>query len=645
MQIRCRWRAVFEWRQWSFAFICTWLVSGAPAFADESARTVVHLLDYIAVDYGEAVADGKVKNADEFKEMAEFAAQVNTQLRSMSEVPQRGTLMLSAQRLADAIAAKSEVSAVAAQAISLRNDVIARYRLAIGPRRAPELKRGAQLYAENCGACHGEIGRGDGPSAKGLNPAPSNFHDRERMTQRSVYGLFNTITLGVNGTAMAAYAQLPEQDRWALAFHVANLGAEAAMLQAGEAGWKSGSFGKLDSLSSVAGQSEQEVRATLGAEAVAVLAWLRSRPQSIDRNKASPIEFARQKNTESLALYRAGKAEEANRAALTGYLEGFELVEASLQTVDAELLRKVEALMIAFRNAIQSGRPVREVEALAEQIDQALEKSEQVISTTALSPVAVFLASFVILFREGLEAVLVVTALLVFVKRSGQTAALPYLHGGWLAALLLGGVTWAAANWLIKINGADRELTEGVTALIASAMLLYVGFWLHDKSHAQAWQGFLMRGAKAIKPGAAWGLALMAFLAVYREVFETVLFYQALWVQAGESQAVLIVAGLMVAALALAVITWAMLKYSLRLPLGLFFGASGILLAVLAVILAGNGIAALQEAGALPIAPIGFVTIGWLGIYPNLQSLGLQLLLVTVIVVAFALSARRRPEG
>ena len=96
--------------------------------------------------------------------------------------------------------------------------------------------------------------------------------------------------------------------------------------------------------------------------------------------------------------------------------------------------------------------------------------------------------------------------------------------------------------------------------------------------------------------------------------------------------------------LALAVITWAMLKYSLRLPLGLFFGASGVLLAALAVILAGNGIAALQEAGTLPITPIGHVTVSWLGIYPNLQSLGLQLLLVAVIVVALTFSRRRQPK-
>ena len=140
-----------------------------------------------------------------------------------------------------------------------------------------------------------------------------------------------------------------------------------------------------------------------------------------------------------------------------------------------------------------------------------------------------------------------------------------------------------------------------------------------------------MRGAKAIKPGAAWGLALMAFLAVYREVFETVLFYEALLVQAGNAQTGMVIGGLLVAVVVLAVITWAMLRYSLRLPLDLFFGASEILLAVLSVILAGNGIAALQEAGVVPISPVAFVTISWLGV---------QVLLVGAI--GFALMRARR---
>jgi len=434
-----------------------------------------------------------------------------------------------------------------------------------------------------------------------------------------------------------------------LAYLAANWGATEDEIQRGKAHWKSAPLrALLPSHAAVAGTTAIELEAKNGASAVDVLAYLRSEPAALDRGKPPPITFARDKISESVSLYADGRRDEAVQASLTAYLEGFELVEAALATVDTALLRRVEAQMIDYRNAMKSGVAAGEVQALARAIDASLDEAQRAISGTALSAAAVATASFVIFFREGLEAILIVTALFAFLKRGGQTRALRYLHLGWIAALALGIVTWAAATWLIDVSGAGREATEGATALVASAMLLYVGFWLHDKSHAQAWQGFVMRGADTLGPGAAWGLAFMAFLAVYREVFETVLFYQALWTQApGETSA--IVGGFLAAGIALAAITWAMLRYSIRLPLGIFFGASAILLAALAVVLAGNGIAALQEAGLIPVSRVDFVTVSWLGIHPSLQSLATQLVLATIVVALFRRGNRivpnKTPEG
>ena len=92
-----------------------------------------------------------------------------------------------------------------------------------------------------------------------------------------------------------------------------------------------------------------------------------------------------------------------------------------------------------------------------------------------------------------------------------------------------GGVTWLAASYLITLSGADREITEGVTALLAAAMLLYVGFWMHRHAHAARWKAFIeTRVASALSGRTMWALGSISFLAVYREAFETVLFYQAL---------------------------------------------------------------------------------------------------------------------
>jgi high-affinity iron transporter len=439
---------------------------------------------------------------------------------------------------------------------------------------------------------------------------------------------------------MRSFKDLPDADRWALAYVASNFGATDEERAKGKSLWATDTVkSKWTSQSAIAGRTAREVKAEGGDDALAVLAYLRANPALLDQDKPSPIDFTRETLARSIELYAKGDAEGATQAALTAYLEGFELVESSLAAINEPLVRRVENAMIEYRNAIQAGKPVVEVRALALKADGLLEDSRDALAGS-LSPMAAFIAAFVILLREGLEAVLVVAALLAFLRRGNQVHALRYVHGGWIAALALGALTWFVASKLIAISGAHREVTEGITGLIAAAMLLYVGFWLHDKSHAQAWQGFLMRGAEGIKTGAAWGLALMSFLAVYREVFETVLFYEALWIQApGEVGA--IVGGLVLALACLGAITFAMLRYSIRMPLGLFFGAGGILLAVLAVILAGNGVASLQEAGWLPVTPVHFVTVSWLGIHPSVQALATQAVLAIVVVLLLRASRRR----
>ena len=135
------------------------------------------------------------------------------------------------------------------------------------------------------------------------------------------------------------------------------------------------------------------------------------------------------------------------------------------------------------------------------------------------------------------------------------------MHAGWIAALLLGVATWAVASYAIGISGANRELTEGITALIATAMLLYVGYWLHGKSQAQAWKAFIRESVGgALENKTLWAMTGVSFIAVYREVFEVVLFYEALWVQAGDAGHSAVLAGVGAAALLLAATGWGIFK-------------------------------------------------------------------------------------
>ena len=618
------------------------LVFAPPSFAEDVAQRVVHLLDYVGVDYAGAVESGRVKSADEYKEMTEFTAQAQERLKMLPANPAKDALVADAGRLVKLVADKAAPEAVAEAATALRWALIRAYGLQVAPRRTPDVGRGAALYAANCAACHGAEGRGDGPAAKDLDPAPANFHDAARMAERSLYGLYNAITLGVTGTSMAPFAQLGEDGRWALAFHVANLGTAPARRQQGENAWGDGQTrAAFPDLASLTGYSANEIRRRHGAQAELAQTYLRAHPEALETAKPAPIAYARAKLGESLVAYRGGDRTAARDLAITAYLEGFELIENSLDNLDKPLRLEIEREMLAVRSAIADGAAADALKQRIARADALLAAAQTRLEAGELTPAAAFTTSFVILLREGLEAILLLAAIIAFVTKTGRRDALPYVHAGWMIALLAGAATWVAANTLIDISGANRELTEGITALIAAVMLLYVGYWLHGKSQAAAWTAFLRDSVgQALERKTMWAMAGVSFLAVYRELFELVLFYEALWVQAGAAGRSAVLGGIAVAGLLLAAAGWGTFKYSLRLPLGAFFSVMSLLIALLAVIFAGQGVAALQEAGVVSASTLGAVTVRMLGVHPTIETVGAQLLVVAL--VALGVRAARR---
>ncbi|MCB5187039.1 cytochrome c/FTR1 family iron permease [Methylobacillus caricis] len=593
---------------------------------DEKAQTAVHMLDYVSVDYPEFVQDGKVLNPEEYEEQLEFATQSAALLGELPATPQQPELLKQATQLRELIIAKKAGTEVSAAANNLRLAVIQAYKLTVTPKDTPDLNRGAQLFGETCAACHGATGHGDGPLAKGLEPEPSNFHDEERMRMRSIYGLYNTITLGVGGTPMQAYgSQLSETDRWSLAFYVSTLRATAEQHAQGESQWQQGKGkNEFSTLKDLVMHAPAEIEAR-GAELAVTQIYLTAHPEAIKSAAPSPLAVTRGKLDEALLAYEKGDRDNARQLAISAYLEGFELVENSLNNVDKALRAEVEREMMDLRAAIAKGVSPEALSGQIGTIKKLLDEADEKLGSGSLSETTAFISSLLILLREGLEAILVLAALSAFISKTGRRDALPFFHLGWIFALVLGGVTWYVASYLLTISGAGREMTEGVTALVASAMLLYVGYWLHSKSHAHAWQNFInTQVTAALDKRTWWAIAGLSFLAVYRELFEVILFYEALWAQTGSDGQSAVIAGIVAAAVLLAILTWAILKYSVRLPLGKFFAATAGLLALLAVIFAGNGIAALQEAGVLTADRINFITVPLLGIFPTIQTLAAQ---------------------
>ena len=616
---------------------------GAPG-QEEQARTVVHMLDYVSVDYPEFVKDGQVLDTAEYAEQLEFAKQSIAILEALPKVDQAPDLLAHAHKLQERILAKADGTEITALANALRQEVIMAYNVAVAPRKTPDLAGAAALYSAHCASCHGATGHGDCPQAASLEPAPRNFHDAEAMSVRSPFGLYNTITLGVNGTSMTPFTGLTEEERWALAFHVADLRVPADVLKRGEALWKNG-VGKEDfpNLTAVVTTTPEDAARKGGADLAAVLAWLTAHPEALGSSGPSPLNLTRERLAQALDAYKAGQNEEARRLSISAYLEGFELIESALDNVDAPLRKQTEREMMALRAQISAKAPVDSVAAGIGRINVLLERATDKLSGDGLSWTAAFFSSLIILLREGLEAILVLAAIIAFVLKTGRRDALPYIHAGWIAALGLGVATWLIARYVISISGANRELTEGVTALLAGAMLLYVGWWLHNKSNARAWQRFVKdKVGAALGKKTLWALAGISFLAVYRELFEIILFYETLFSQAGPASSQAVMAGIGAAALLLVVIGGAILKYSVRLPIGPFFAVTGWMLALMAVVFAGNGVAALQEAGVFDATFVRFISLPVLGIHPTVQGLVTQAC-VLALVLGVVLWGRMRP--
>jgi high-affinity iron transporter len=628
-------------RSWP-AFLAIFFLAVAPGVqADDRLQSIAHMLGYVGVDYPHTVSNGKVVDAAEYAEQQEFSGQVATLIAQLPANPEKAALQRQADDLVQRINNKAAGEQIAALSHGMRASLIQAYQVVVAPKRAPDVVAGARLYSEHCTACHGASGQGDGPLAAGLDPRPNNFHEHARQDQRSVYALYNAISLGVAGTAMQSFHDLKDEQRWALAFYVSNFLASDAQRQAGAAAWAAGDNKIVTDLAGLTQATPKEVQASHGKTGVEVLAYLRERPAVLAGVRESPLAFSARKLDESLALYRAGQREAAYQMAVTAYLEGYELVETGLSAVNPQMKAAIETEMFSYRSLLKEDRPVELAAAQVARIQGMLGEARQLVETSNLTPSVAFASSFIILLREGVEAILLLAAMGVFLVKTGRRDGLPYLHAGWIAALVMGVATWVIATYAIDISGASRELTEGLTALLAAGILFYVGVWLHNKLQAQRWKEFIeSKMLKATGGRTLWALSLLSFIAVYREVFETVLFYQTLWVQAGDSSQHMVLGGFLAAAAGLVLLSWLIFRFSVRLPLRLFFGVNSVLMYLLAVVFAGKGVAALQAAGKLPMHGINFPRIDMLGIYPNLQSLGLQLLLVLVAVVFLVLNQR-----
>ena len=601
-----------------------------PAVADGGdAQRLVALVDYIGGDYAGAVRDGRVLDEGEYAEQLTFAADARILAKGLGADPPLLEALREVERLVEA---KADPETVRLACRKARGTAFASFGLETTPLERPNLRRARALYAESCATCHGATGDADTERARTLDPAPAQFRDPLRLGQLSPYRTYNTLTFGVPGTAMASFETLTPEDRWSLAFFVFRLGHEGDPV---------GSPVAL-TLADMALKTDREVLEALRAESHPspqwALAWVRREAPFTEPPAGAGIERTRALVRRAVDAYAAERRAEGDRLAIDAYLQGFEPLEPRLRARDAAGTKEVESAFQRLRAAMARAENPDRVRAHGQALDRRLAGLGG-----AGRPVVPFAAALVIYLREGIEAALLVGALLAGLRRLGRPDAARYVHAGWLLALPSGVLTWWVFDRALSLGADRRELVEGVVALLAAAVLFSVSFWLISKAESRHWMAYL-RGhlERGLSRRSLYVLSGLAFLAVYREAAETVLFTQALLLESDAHRAQ-VWAGAATGLLAVAAAALVMNRTVLRLPIGPFFAVSSLILCGLAVSFAGSGIYELVAAGYLKPRPVSFPEVPWMGIHPDLTGLVVQLAIVLVIAAAGLATFVRRP--
>jgi high-affinity iron transporter len=654
-------------------------VSSRLVAQEHPVKRVANIVTVALEEYAKGIDDrGRLISAQEYQEAVDFLADAR---RTAERLP--GARGDSARLLLDSIvgAVRSRQPPEALAALN------ARFAKSLGSEAALDLPNspidiaaGRATYEKSCASCHGMRGLGDGASATALNPKPPAIGSAAEMHDRSPALLYRIMSVGVAGTPMAGFAgALTPNQRWNVVSYLMTLRASPTEVAEGEGivaqrcaqchGMGNGEATLSRALSRVppeigsfAWQAERSdaqlatvvrdgvpgtpmppSRDLSAAQVQSVVAYLRTVPMR-DRS-TSPMTAASDTGSsaashalslleQSLTAARAGRPGDASDRAFDAYL-AFEPIETPARARDPGVVSSMERLFADFKANIRNN-DIHGAERARDAIEATMPKVVDLTQRTGSSYEA-FVQSFLIILREGFEAILVIGAVVAFLLKTGHRERLRDIWNGVALGLVASAVTAIVLKTLLGAMPASREIIEGLTLLVAVAVLFSVSYWLISRVEAAKWQQFIReKVTSALQHGGGKTLAFVAFLAVYREGAETALFYQALFDE-GPRVALPITLGILLGFAALAVIFTLFYRYGVRIPLRPFFSVTSVLLYYMAFVFMGKGVRELQEGNAMPITLIpGFPHVEALGLYPTWQTLLAQLVLLALFVFALA---------
>jgi high-affinity iron transporter len=352
----------------------------------------------------------------------------------------------------------------------------------------------------------------------------------------------------------------------------------------------------------------------------------------------SNIDQIRIRLDDTLRLYSEGNIEGALLTSRSAYLDSYERIEIPLRPINPDFTLDMEIKFAELRNLIQSDSPYAQVEAKVIEIRRGLDESERLVSGTGIvAPAIAFSTSFSIIFREGLESALIVGAILTYLEASRNERFKKHVYYGIVFAFAATAATWFVAQFIIEVSGASNALIEAIAGVSAVAVLFWVSFWILNKVETKKWIEFVKAKVwKATATGSVMVFVMLSFFTVYREGFETVLFYQAM-ISFAKHMEWYVVAGLAIGLGVIAGITFVVRKLGRKLPLRVLFGLTMGIGAYMSIAFIGNAVREFQEVGYIQTTHlIGTVprldinTAAMTGIHPTLETIIAQIVLFGV---------------
>jgi high-affinity iron transporter len=353
------------------------------------------------------------------------------------------------------------------------------------------------------------------------------------------------------------------------------------------------------------------------------------------------IDTIRLKLDEVIAVYNQNDTSQALATARSAYLDSYENIEIPLRPIDPDFTLEMEIKFAELRNLITSNAPPDQVVSKIAELKSGLDESERFVSGIGVvAPAIAFSSSFSIIFREGLEAALILGAILTYLDASRNEKFKKHVYFGIVLAIALTAVTWVIAQFIIEISGAQRELIEAIAGISAVVVLFWVSFWVLNKIETKKWIEFVKAKVwQATATGSFMVFVLLSFFTVYREGFETVLFYQALFSFAKYME-LYVLAGLILGMAVIIAVIFIIRKLGKKLPLRVLFGLTMGVGAFMSITFLGNAIREFQELGWIPtthllgIIPRFDINVATMtGIHPTLETVVGQVILLAIYLV------------